>query len=264
MRREGAPASDPLQAHDLSALARRLTVHDVQRAEAIGDTVEALLRAASKADLLVVGCRSMGPAQRMVVGSTSRAVASWSPVPTVVVPEAWMQPSMATAPIVAGIRPVGHDAPEPSQEPDREVLDVAFARAAALHVPLALVSAFEIPSLLEWSAADIAQARAEKEAALDRVIAPWRERYPDVDAVVACAAEKPGQALLDASKTAQLVVVGRHHSDLLTGLLGGTARGVLHRATRPVVVVPSGTREQLVRDLEVQYALPVRGWGPTF
>ena len=105
-RPDSAAGRDPLGQHDVATLARRLTVTDVKTQQIGGDPVGVLLRAAAEADLIAVGCRSLRPAERMVVGGTSQAVARWSPVPVVVVPEQWMQPSMATAPIVAGIRPI--------------------------------------------------------------------------------------------------------------------------------------------------------------
>jgi nucleotide-binding universal stress UspA family protein len=248
--------------HDLGALARRLTSSEVTMQEVEGDAVEALLRAASEADLLAVGCRSMRPTQRMVVGSTSRAVACWSPVPVVVVPEAWMQPTMATSPVVAGVRPVpnGNRA---TVEVDTEVLDFAFDRASALAVPLVIVSAWEIPNMLAWSPEDIEQERSRYDDALNRRVTPWREKYPHVEVVARNVAENPAQALLEASHVAQLVVVGRHHSTALSGLLGHTARHVLRNCTRPVAVIPAGSREQLVHDLDVRRQADV-AWGPTF
>lgn len=261
-RRDRATTDSPGE-HDLGALASRLTSSEVERQETEDEVVEALLRAASDADLLAVGCRSMRPTQRMVVGGTSRAVACWSPVPVVVVPEEWMQPTMASAPVVAGLRPEP-EAGRPGDDLDSEVLDFAFARAAALAVPLVVVSAWEIPNLLAWSPDDIKQVRARYDDQLDRRLTPWRDKYPEVEVTARTVAESPDQALLDASHVAQLVVVGRHHSAALSGLLGRTARHVLHHSTRPVVVVPSGSREQLVHDLEVQRALAERPWGPTY
>jgi len=199
----------------------------------------------------------------MVMGSTSRAVACWTPVPVVVVPEAWMQPSLATAPIVAGVRP-----PESGRGAgdalDDEVLDVAFARASALRVPLFVVSAFQPPALQTWSPADLTQARVEHDSALEARVATWQEKYPDLEVVVTSAAEPAHSALLEASRRAQLVVVGRHHSDRLSGLLGATARKVLSEASRPVAVVPHGEREQLVADLANRRLTTDAVWAPTF
>lgn len=253
---------DPNGEHDLGALARRLSLADVARQEVVGEPVSALLDAASKADLLVVGCRSMHPTQRMILGSTSLAVARWSPVPVVVVPEAWIQPSMASSPLVAGVRPLELDGP-PAQT-DHEVLDFAFARADALKVPLAVISAWEIPTLSAWSPDDIQRYRAEHNEALEEYLVPWRISYPNVEVSVHSVAEPPDHALLEASQVAQMVVMGRHHSAALSGLLGSTARGVLSHASRPVAVIPAGTRDELLRDLDVHRSLAERPWAPIF
>ena len=261
---EGTSTPDPVGAHDLSALAPRLTLADVRRTEVAGEPVTALLDAAAQADAVVVGCRSMRPTQHIVLGSVSLAVARWSPVPTIVVPEAWMQPSMASAPLVVGVRPVNLDRPGGQEESDDEVLDFAFARAAALTVPIAVVSAWEIPTLRAWSPDDVQHMRAEHDEALERLLAPWQESYPSVEVSIHSVAEKPDQALLEASRVAQLVVVGRHHSAALSGLIGSTARNILRHATRPVAVIPAGTRDELVRDLAVHRSLAERPWAPTF
>jgi len=252
---------DPMGQHDLAALARRLTLADIRTREVVGQPVEELLRAALDVDLLALGCRSMRPAQRMVVGSTSHAVARWSPVPVVVVPETWTQPSMAADPILVGLRPSPRDTAV-TDDPDREVLDFAFARAAALQVPLVAVSAWEVPTGLAWCADEIDRVRSGYHDALQERLRPWRTSHPEVEVVSRSVAEEPHQALLDGSRVAQLVVVGRHHTRALSGQLGSTARGVLRRSTRPVAVVPAGPRAALRRD--VHRVLAEQPWAPMY
>lgn len=255
---------DPDGEHDLGALARRLSLAEVARQDVVGEPVSALLDAAAKADLLVVGCRSMHPTQRMALGSTSLAVARWSPVPVVVVPEAWIQPSMASAPLVVAVRPLELDGPPVKTEKDHEVLDFAFARADALKVPLAVISAWEIPTLSAWSPDDIQRYRAEHNEALEQRLVPWRNSYANVEVSVHSVAEPPGHAVLEASRVAQMVVMGRHHAAALSGLLGSTAREVLSHTSRPVAVIPAGTRDELIRDLGVHRGLAQRPWAPIF
>jgi nucleotide-binding universal stress UspA family protein len=237
---DSQPATAIAPKHALGTLARRLTMRDFEQCVRVGDPVEVLLGATSDADLLVVGCRTMRPARRMLVGSTSHSVARWSPVPVVVVPEAWMQPSMATAPIVAGVRLAerGHgDSQDGSHE---EVLGFSFTRAAVLRVPLIVVSALEVTNFHGWSPADVKRVRSEHQEQLEEMLAPWRERHPEVEVVARAVWEPPEHAILEASTIGQLAVVGRSSSSALTGLLGGTARGVLHRSSRPVAVIPCG------------------------
>lgn len=255
---------DPVGEHDLGALARRLSLVDVKRKQVVGEAVTALLDAASEADMLVVGCRSMQPTRRMLLGSTSLAVARWSPVPVVVVPEAWIQPPMASAPLVAGVRPLKLDGSAVHAKKDEEVLDFAFARADALKVPIAVVSAWEIPTLSAWSPEDIQRYRAEHNARLETHLAPWKDTYPHVEVSVHSVAENPDQALIEASRVGQMVIMGRHHAAALSGILGSTARAILSHSSRPVAVIPAGTRDELIRDLNANRSLPERPWAPTF
>lgn len=262
--REESQSDSQTDRHDLGALARRLTMVELEQRYVEGDPVEVLLDAAATASLLVVGCRTLRPAQRIVMGSTSRAVAAWSPVPVVVVPEPWIQPSMASAPVVIGVRPAESAHGGRRDALDEEVLDCGFTRADALNVPLLVVSAFEPAWLQAWSSRDLAQARSVHDAELEERLARWQTRFPDVDVQATNVAEPADKALLEASRIAQLTVVGRHHARALTGRLGGTARGVLHAATRPVVVVPSGTPEQLTRELTERRTRPDQTWAPMF
>ena len=157
------------------------------------------------------------------------------------------------------------DGPPPGRaDQDHEVLDFAFARADALRVPLAVVSAWEIPTLSAWSPEDVKHYRAEHHSALEKHLVPWRNAYPNVDVSVHSVAENPDQALLEASRVAQMIVMGRHHAPALSGLLGSTARSILSHASRPVAVIPAGTRDELVRDHAVHRSLGERPWGPIF
>jgi nucleotide-binding universal stress UspA family protein len=253
---------DPVGVHDLGALARRLTLTGVQQREVVGDPVAVLLDAAAKADLLVVGCRTMQPSHRMIIGGTSRPVVRWSPVPVVVVPEGWIQPNMATAPVLAAVRPAGTDGAT-DDHLDVEVLDFAFTRAVALKVPVVVVSAWEVPYLQAWSIRDVDRFRAEQGAALENRLVAWRDRFPNVEVVARGMAEGAADAILDLSSIAQLVVMGRHHARSLSGLLGSTASHVLNHSTRPVAVVPAGSREELLADIATQRMLSDRLWGPT-
>ena len=240
---EGDAGRDPGATHGLAALARRLTLADVSYHAAAGSPADVLLDEAERASLLVVGRRGVSAAQRLLLGSTSLAVSGRSPVPVVVVPEPWIQPSLSSAPVVVGVTPpdlVGDDgAPEAVRED--AVLAWACERASRLRVPLIVVSAWEIPSVYTWSPVDVAAWRARYAEALELLVAPWRQRYADLEVVARSVVEAPTQALVDASGVCQLVVVGQHpRSHLGRLVVGSTSGAVLDRATRPVAVVPVG------------------------
>jgi nucleotide-binding universal stress UspA family protein len=277
---EGDPgAEDPNAASGLAGLARRLTLADVQYVTAVGSASDVLLEEAADASLLVVGRRSRGPARRLLMGSTSTAVGGRSPVPVVVVPETWIQPSMSSAPVVVGVASpdpstdADHD-PDPDHDSDHDsdldrgegregaVLAYAFDRAQRLRVPLIVVSAWQVPSL-SWSPAEVARRQHHHEAALETRLAPWRHRHPRLEVVARSVLEEPEQALVHASQVSQLVVVGRHRGSRFGGSASGgpagTTRGVLLRATRPVVVVPTGEPASARR---AQRDVPA--WAPMF
>ncbi|MEV4165884.1 universal stress protein [Nonomuraea dietziae] len=72
-------------------------------------------------------------------------------------------------------------------------------------------------------------------------IATCREEHPDVIVVQDIRQQHPVEALTEASKGADLVVVGSHGTNALErALLGSVSRGVLHHAHCPVAVVPTG------------------------
>lgn len=186
--------------------------------------------------MLVLGRRSIRAAQRVMVGSTSIAVAGRAPVPVVVVPDSWGPADRSSAPIVVGVS-LG----EGRHPSDDDVLRFAFERAHELRVPLIAVHAWEIPALYSWSPADIADFRGRIAKQVDEHLKHWREEYPDVEVVASTVAERGVDAVLDASHVAQLAVVGRHTPDSRHGgfRLGSTARGVLHGAKIPVAIIPA-------------------------
>jgi nucleotide-binding universal stress UspA family protein len=237
---------DPQSTHGLAVLARRLALSDVSYLAVSGNPTDVLLAEAGRASLLVVGRRGRSGAQRLMLGSTSLAVSGRSPVPVVVVPEPWIQPSLSSAPVVVGVTaPDLTNArltkPLEQQGAGREaaVLAYAFERASRLRVPLLVVSAWEVPPLQSWSPADVAAWRERYAEALEGLVAAWRERYSDVEVVARVVAEAPGQAVVDASVVCQLIVVGRQLRRQLGRLtFGSTTGSVLDRANRPVAVVP--------------------------
>lgn len=185
--------------------------------------------------MLVVGRRSIRAAARVMVGSTSIAVAGRAPVPVVVVPDNWGPADRSSAPIVVGVS-LG----EGRHPADDEVLRFAFERAHELRVPLIAVHAWEIPALYSWSPTDIADFRGRVAKRLEEHLQSWRKEYPDVEVVASTVAERSVDAVLDASHVAQLAVVGRHTPASRHGgfRLGSTARGVLHGAKTPVAIIP--------------------------
>jgi nucleotide-binding universal stress UspA family protein len=200
-----------------------------------GDPVEVLLDRAKDARLLVVGKRGLGGFARMIVGSTSIALAGRSPVPVAIVPDGWDVEEREGRPVVLGVDP---------SKPDHEPIAVAFRRAKRLGVPLVAVHGWETPTVYSWDAPTVTGAATQREqedvTRFDQLLDSWRDRHPDVVVRPMRLHKHPAAAILEAAEEAQVVVLGRHPAGLFGGFaFGSVARAVLHYAETPVVVVPS-------------------------
>lgn len=203
-----------------------------------GSAVDVLLAKAESAALVVVGKRGLGGFTRLIVGSTSIALAGRSPAPVAIVPDSWDPAARVGRPVVLGID---------LEKPDEEPIEVAFRRAERLGVVLVAVHGWETPTVYSWDAATIAGAVTEldeeESTRFDEVLAVWRERYPGVTVRAMRLHKHPAAAVLEAAQEAQVVVLGRHPAGIFGGFaFGSVARAVLHYSECPVVVVPSGER----------------------
>lgn len=203
---------------------------------ATGRPVPTLLELSEGARMLVVGKRGLGGFARVIVGSSSIALAGRSAVPVTVVPDSWKPEDHRGAPVVVGIDPY---------QPQHRPLHVAFSRAGRLGAPLVAVHGWEDPTVYSWDAPSVVTASAEWEAEahaeFDRVVADWASRFPDVEVRPVHRHSHPAMAILDAAEDAQIVVLGRHVDSRLGGFaFGSVTRAVLHYSECPVMVVPSG------------------------
>lgn len=190
------------------------------------------------ADLLVVGNRGRGGFRSLVLGSTSTEVAATAPCPVAVVRRA--EPSAVThARIVVGV-----DGSQLSEA----AIGFALAEASRRGAVLEAISAWNRleaipPGMLAAGLADVGDSTEQVALALSESLSGWREKYPDVAVVQRVVVGHPGHVLAEASRTADLVVVGtRGLGTTKSLLLGSTSRAVLHHAVSPVVVVPAPER----------------------
>jgi len=194
----------------------------------IGQPVASLLEQAERADLIVLGCRGRGGFSGLLLGSVSQRVATHASSAAVVV--------RGDADPPAGSVAVGvDDAPNAVH-----VLETAFVEAAGRDAALVVVRS-HLPVLPHWPADVLAQETATQEqdeaelARLKDQLAPWRGKYPDVPVKIVLTHDSAASALVDASKHAQIVVVGSRGRGLLAGaLLGSTGLQLLHHAHCPV------------------------------
>ncbi|HSE70462.1 MAG TPA: universal stress protein [Nocardioidaceae bacterium] len=228
------------QAQDMLGRVRHEAQHVVRETEVstdveAGNVSDVLLRKADQARVIVVGKRGVSGFTRILVGSTSIAVAGRSPVPVAVIPPSWKQEDHSTAPLVVGIDPY---------RPHHRLLHLAFSRAQRLGVPLVPVHGWDVPAMYSWDAPSVHAvtedwARKAHEE-FDKVLAVWRERFPDVEVRATYRRLSPAQALLEAADGAQMLLLGRHQHTRTHGFnVGSVARAVLHHAECPVLVVPT-------------------------
>lgn len=213
--------NEPLR-NDLAGLARRLTLAPLKHVVSTGRPADVLLDSAPGASEIVVGRRGMSRFRRRAVGGVSLTLSALSPVPLVMVPESWVQPTLCAGPLVLGLEPPGEpDEVEGLQA--RTLLAFAFSRASRLRVPLVVVSASRKPD----------------PGALRERLHPWAERYPEVELERRAVAGDPRTALVDVGAGVQLVIAGRYGGRRVPSCaLGATTRWLVEFSRLPVAVIP--------------------------
>jgi nucleotide-binding universal stress UspA family protein len=198
-----------------------------------GQPDDVLVEAARHGEITVLGRRGRGTFARLIVGSTSIAVAGRALGPVVIVPDQWAVAAPHHRPIVVGID---------VEEPDRIALEFAYARAATLGVDLVAVHANEAPWVYDpLLALEATEDRiANRKKLMFEALRPQAKAYPQVTCRLEVREEHPAQAVVDEAARAgtQLVVLGARRQRRMSGFpLGSVTRAVLHHAGCPVAVV---------------------------
>ncbi|MFF7167984.1 universal stress protein [Streptomyces pseudovenezuelae] len=220
---------------------------DVSIGQLSGRPAEELLGAAKDAELLVLGSRGLSGIGGFMVGSVGLSVVAHAERPVVLV-RADQQaadehetdpvgiPSAATPfrPVVVGLD---------IDSPDEELIAFAFAAAVRRGTCLRVVHGWNPPPYYAYGLAvdlELHDALARRESsALAEVLAPWRRKFPDVEVTEESSYGTPGNHLVDASRDASLVVVGRRIRRRTLGAhIGPVTHAVLHHSIAPVAVVP--------------------------
>lgn len=215
-------AADVRRTHPSLAVTTRL----------VRDNAAAALRQESEdAGLTVVGSRGAGRLTGVILGSVALTIASDNPAPVAVIHR--HDPIDATGPVVVGV-----DA-SPSSE---GAIALAIEEAALRNTGLVAVHSWndfvidqEFPELP--LTVDLDAIEQEEYALLSEQLAGWQDKYPDVQIQHNVVRRRPTHALLDASKGAQLLVVGSRGRGGFTGLLlGSTSHAVIAHGFCPVIV----------------------------
>ncbi|MZD07730.1 universal stress protein [Streptomyces sp. SID5785] len=229
-------------------LAGRADLPPVEYVSREGLPADLLPQESAQAQILVMGSRGRGGFASLVLGSNGIATARDAHCPVVVVPRP-DRGVASDAPVPDGRRVVVGLKPD---APDADTLEHAFAHAARSGARVQVVVAYPWP-VLAWSAfGDFTPTVQDQEAAERETLALANEQtealrtaHPGVAVELHVAPGDAAGHLVDASREAELVVVGRHRRRLTrpAPMLGSVTHAVLLHAASPVVVVPPAPEE---------------------
>ncbi|AYN44000.1 universal stress protein [Streptomyces dangxiongensis] len=239
--------TERIPAETAEGLRLRHPAVEVVAEQRVGSPGDVLTAMADEAELLVLGLRGLSGVGGFLVGSVGLAVVAHARRPVVLVRAGGQAadeheqdpagvPSAATPyrPVALGVDIAASD---------DTVFAFAFEEAARRETAVRAVHAWTTPPYYVYGLAvdpafdrELAQ---QETAAPSETLRPWREKYPAVEVVEDCGAASASVRLVDASREASLVVVGRRaRSGRLGPHVGPVTHAVLHHATAPVAVVP--------------------------
>ncbi|WP_320068759.1 universal stress protein [Micromonospora sp. RTGN7] len=182
------------------------------------------------AALIVLGGRGLGGFATLLIGSVAVQVAAYADCPVLVV----RGTARADGPVVVGVD---------GSALSRAAVEFAAEEAATRGVALRAVHAYrhpgaEGPGDMQPLVYDEGQLRREEHRVLDESLTGLEKRWPQVAVERVATRQRPAAALAEASRSAQLLVVGGRGRGEFTGLvLGSVSHAMLHRADCPVAVV---------------------------
>lgn len=203
-----------------------------------GDAAGVLVNLSSNAEVVIVGARGRGGFLGRMLGSVSTALPPHAHCPTIIVPQHSAQRGEARGPVVVAV-----DGSEAARIAMFTAAEVAASREAGLEVVSVLPAGEEwlywYPELeLGGEVADRRQKQLE--TALSAEADALGEQFPGLPISTAVVVGDPHVMLSEATKRAQLTVMGtRGRGAVKSALLGSVSRGVLHHAEGPVMIVPS-------------------------
>lgn len=196
----------------------------------------ALIDRSAGAALIVLGSRSHSAFAGMLLGSVSVAVSAHARCSVAVIRGSVAGPqSLPRWSVVVGVDDSTGALP---------ALEHAFEQAQRRRLDLTVIRAWQPPlGLITGPALTEAEAVATAQIALDDLVGGWRAKFPGVHAHAQVVAGHPARALQEASRTAQLMVLGSHGERVFRGMtLGSVSQHLLRHADCPVLVVRETTQ----------------------
>ena len=207
----------------------------VQSRRVNGRMPGALLRAAERADLLVIGAHRRRPLRAALAGWRPLRTVARSSVPIVVIPDDW---SDTEGRILVGVD---------DDDSSSAAIDFAAREARDAGVGLTLVHAWQMPVPTMDGAVALLASPIEQKAThrriLDAVADTVLAAYPGIAVERILVNDNPSAALLTEARRSSLVVIGTHHRGPLAGaVLGSVGQDTVAQSRTPVCVVPATDR----------------------
>jgi nucleotide-binding universal stress UspA family protein len=194
----------------------------------VGEPGWVLGERSTDASLVVLQHRSLNSVKRILTGSTVATAAGQAQCPVVSVPAGHTPRENGL--VVVGVLDDGGP---------REVVEAAAHEADRRHVGLRLVHGWRLAPDYDDLLVNDEKWVADLEWGLRKRANELGEKYPDVPMEVEVRHHWPADFLVEASKEADLLVIGRHQGRrLVPPRLGGTGRAVVRHAECPVMIVP--------------------------
>lgn len=190
--------------------------------------VPTLVDESKDAELVVVGSRGRGALSRSILGSVSSGLIRHAHCPVALIREDDTQmPNPARGPVLVGIDGATSEL----------ATAIAFEEASLRHADVVALHAWNDVDMNAIPGYDWSPTIDKEGQVLAEALAGWQERYPDVSVHDRVVNDRAAHALVDASESAQLVVVGTHGSGALAGmLLGSVSNAVVQAVHTPVIV----------------------------
>jgi nucleotide-binding universal stress UspA family protein len=234
---EGRPRSRAHQLlEEVAAEARGLTggAVPVDTLLRTGPVVTELTELSSGALLVVLQRRQLSRLQRLVTRSVSAHVGGRAQAPSVSVPEGWQPRHAGPRQVTVGVDGV-------DSEEGRRLLEHAFSRAAEARAELNIVHAWQLPSGYDDAVVaepEVEEWRARYLRVLHGRLGPLQALHPGVQVSVEIRHLHPAEALIQAAKDSDLVLLGRGRLEHpLVEHLGSVARAVMRDADCPAEVL---------------------------